>query len=45
VKAVVEAHAGKITVRSEMGKGSEFTVLLAAAHDSAKPIAKPVVTA
>jgi signal transduction histidine kinase len=45
VKAVVEAHAGMITVRSEAGKGSEFTVLLAAAHDSAKPIAQPAATA
>jgi signal transduction histidine kinase len=45
VKAVVEAHAGVITVRSETGKGSEFTVLLAAAHDTAKPIGQPVATA
>jgi signal transduction histidine kinase len=30
VKAVVEAHSGVITVQSEVGKGSEFTVLLAA---------------
>jgi signal transduction histidine kinase len=45
VKAVVEAHAGMIAVRSEIGKGSEFSVLLTAAHDSAKPIAQPVVTA
>jgi len=44
VKAVVEAHAGMITVRSETGKGSEFTVLLAAAHDTAKPVAQPVAT-
>jgi signal transduction histidine kinase len=44
VKAVVEAHAGAITVQSEIGKGSEFSVLLAAAHDSAKPIAQSVAT-
>jgi signal transduction histidine kinase len=45
VKAVVEAHAGMISVRSEIGKGSEFVVFLAAVHDSAKPIAQPVATA
>jgi signal transduction histidine kinase len=45
VKAVVEAHAGMISVRSEIGKGSEFAVFLAAVHDSAKPIAQPVATA
>ena len=42
VKAVVEAHAGVITVKSETGKGSEFTVLLAAARDTAKPVQQPV---
>jgi signal transduction histidine kinase len=45
VKAVVEAHAGVITVQSEIGKGSEFIVVLAAAHDAAKPIAQPVAAA
>jgi signal transduction histidine kinase len=44
VKAVVEAHAGLITVRSETGQGSEFSVLLAAAHDTAKPVPQPVAT-
>jgi signal transduction histidine kinase len=45
VKAVVEAHAGMISVWSEIGKGSEFAVFLAAVHDSAKSIAQPVATA
>jgi signal transduction histidine kinase len=45
VKAVVEAHAGAITVQSEIGRGSEFTVLLAEAYDAAKAIAPPVATA
>jgi signal transduction histidine kinase len=45
VKAVVEAHAGVITVRSESGKGSEFTVLLLAAHDTAKASPEPVAIA
>jgi signal transduction histidine kinase len=44
VKAVVEAHAGMISVRSEIGKGSEFTVFLAAVYDSPKPIAQPMAT-
>jgi signal transduction histidine kinase len=38
VKAVVEAHAGVITVQSELGKGSEFNVQLAAAHETPKPV-------
>ena len=45
VKAVVEAHAGMISVRSEIDKGSEFVVFLAAVHDSAKSIAQTVATA
>ncbi len=28
VKAIVEAHKGSVTVRSELGKGTEFTVIL-----------------
>jgi signal transduction histidine kinase len=36
VKAIVEAHYGKVAVRSESGRGSEFTVWLP------KQIAKPV---
>ena len=28
VKYIVETHGGKITVKSELGKGSEFTVSL-----------------
>jgi signal transduction histidine kinase len=44
VKAVVEAHAGVITVQSEIGKGSEFTVLLAAAHNLPKTTHPVVAT-
>jgi two-component system phosphate regulon sensor histidine kinase PhoR len=32
VKHVVEAHGGKVSVRSELGKGAAFTVLLPAAE-------------
>jgi signal transduction histidine kinase len=35
VKAVVEAHAGSISLKSEPGKGSEFKVTLAAAKPEA----------
>ncbi len=30
VKAIVEAHHGKVSIHSEVGKGSEFTVILPA---------------
>jgi signal transduction histidine kinase len=43
VKAIVEAHDGTVSVRSELGAGSVFTVALPAAstHPLTHPAAKP----
>jgi len=34
VKAIVEAHAGHVSAKSELGRGSEFTVTLPKKYDS-----------
>jgi signal transduction histidine kinase len=33
-KRIIEAHGGKLTVRSELGKGSTFTIHLPAAKEA-----------
>jgi signal transduction histidine kinase len=49
VKAVVEAHQGKVMLKSEVGRGSTFTVILPAAEagvvsgTGGKAVASPVV--
>jgi signal transduction histidine kinase len=42
VKRIVDAHAGRIMVRSAPGAGSEFTVALPAAAE--EPVGRPAVT-
>jgi signal transduction histidine kinase len=39
-RQIVEAHGGEITVRSEVGKGSAFTVLLPIKEDASFPVLK-----
>ena len=37
VKHVVRAHGGTVTVKSEEGQGSTFTVALPRLHEAPKP--------
>ena len=41
VERIVQAHGGHISVRSEAGKGSEFTVVLPAATE--EPVGQPAI--
>jgi len=42
VQRIVQAHGGRITLRSDPGKGSEFTVILPAATE--EPIGRAAMT-